>query len=57
MRYNVLKILARNKYISRVDITTEEGKSYLDIELFPAKTMKHIPQFRAISRPGQRLYI
>jgi len=57
IKSDILRILKKNKYI--VDFsTTEDGcKKNLVITLNDIKITKYLPNFKRISRPGQRIYV
>jgi len=57
IKSDILRILKKNKYI--VDFTTtEEGcKKNLVITLNDIKITKYLPNFKRVSKPGQRIYV
>lgn len=55
-RESVLKILAKNSFITKYTVTEEDNKKYLNIELSKLITKQDFT-VRRISKPGRRIYI
>jgi len=58
LKKDILHILKKNKYITDYELLENEGnKQSLSITLNNVRKTLHIPTFRRISRPGQRIYL
>lgn len=58
IKYDILKILKRNKYILDFGISEEpNNKNYIIVKLNNLKVTKYLPTFTRISKPGQRIYV
>lgn len=58
IKYDILKILKKNKYILDFEVSNEaNNKNYIIVKLNNIKITKYLPTFTRISKPGQRIYI
>ncbi|NDK09207.1 30S ribosomal protein S8 [Candidatus Gracilibacteria bacterium] len=58
IKQDILKILKKNKYITDYEVVELEGaKKELLVHLNNVRKTLVVPNFRRISRPGQRIYL
>jgi len=57
IKSDILRILKKNKYIVDFEMVEEGNKKYLVVSLNDIKITKYLPNFKRISRPGQRIYV
>lgn len=59
IKSDILRILKKNKYIVDFELSEdEEGpKKSLIVTLNDLKVTKYLPNFKRISKPGQRIYV
>ena len=57
IKSDILRILKKNKYIVDFETVEEDNKKSLVVTLNDIKITKYLPNFKRISKPGQRIYI
>ena len=57
IKSDILKILKKNKYVVDYEIVEENNKKSLVVTLNDIKITKYLPNFKRISKPGQRIYV
>jgi len=57
IKSDILKILKKNKYVVDYETVEEDNKKSLVVTLNDIKITKYLPNFKRISKPGQRIYI
>ena len=57
IKSDILRILKKNKYIIDFDTVEENGFKSIKVTLNNLKITKYLPNFKRISKPGQRIYI
>lgn len=57
IKSDILKILKKNKYIVDFEMVEEDNKKNLVVTLNDIKITKYLPNFKRISKPGQRIYV
>ena len=57
IKSDILRILKKNKYIVDFEMVEENDKKFLVVSLNDIRVTKYLPNFKRISRPGQRIYI
>src|SRR3989338_10100755 len=55
-KFNVAKILEKEKYVKLVKETSQSGRKYLVLELAYQNGRPAISQLKRVSRPSQRIY-
>ena|SRR3989338_2813821 len=55
-KFNLAKILEKEKYVKTVKETAKAGRKYLVLELAYSSGRPAISQLKRISRPSQRIY-
>lgn len=57
IKSDILKILKKNKYVIDYEEIEEDNKKSLVVTLNDIKITKYLPNFKRISKPGQRIYV
>ncbi len=57
IKSDILKILKKNKYVVDYEMVEDDNKKSLVVTLNDIKITKYLPNFKRISKPGQRIYI
>ena len=57
IKSDILKILKKNKYVVDFELSEEDEKKFIVVTLNDIKVTKYLPNFKRISKPGQRIYI
>ncbi|MCD5380827.1 30S ribosomal protein S8 [Candidatus Gracilibacteria bacterium] len=57
IKSDILKILKKNKYVVDFEMVEEDNKKNLVVTLNDIKITKYLPNFKRISKPGQRIYV
>ncbi len=57
IKSDILRILKKNKYIVEYNEQENDNKKDLVVALNDIKTTKYLPNFKRISKPGQRIYV
>ncbi len=57
IKSDILKILKKNKYVVDYETVEDDNKKSLVVTLNDIKITKYLPNFKRISKPGQRIYI
>lgn len=57
VKFNILKILEREKYLEKVSVKNEGNKPFFEIKLKYVDKKPAISELVRVSRPGQRVYI
>jgi small subunit ribosomal protein S8 len=57
IKSDILRILKKNKYIVNFETVEEDNKSFIIVTLNDVKVTKYLPNFKRISKPGQRIYV
>ncbi len=57
IKSDILRILKKNKYIVDFEVSEEDKKNFLVVTLNDMKVTKYLPNFKRISKPGQRIYV
>jgi len=57
IKSDILKILKKNKYVVDYEMVEEDNKKNLVVTLNDIKITKYLPNFKRISKPGQRIYV
>jgi len=57
IKSDILRILKKNKYIIDFETIEENGFKSIKVTLNNLKVTKYLPNFKRISKPGQRIYV
>jgi len=57
IKSDILRILKKNKYIIDYETIEIDGKQAIKVTLNNLKVTKYLPNFKRISKPGQRIYV
>jgi len=57
IKSDILRILKKNKYIVDFETVEDGGKKSIKVILNNLKITKYLPNFKRISKPGQRIYV
>ena len=57
IKWDILKILKKNKYVVDFELSEEDNKKNIIVTLNDIKITKYLPNFKRISKPGQRIYV
>jgi small subunit ribosomal protein S8 len=57
IKSDILRILKKNKYIIDFETVEENGFKFIKVTLNNLKITKYLPNFKRISKPGQRIYV
>jgi small subunit ribosomal protein S8 len=57
IKSDILRILKKNKYIIDFETIDDNSKKSIKVTLNNLKITKYLPNFKRISKPGQRIYV
>jgi small subunit ribosomal protein S8 len=57
IKETVARILAQNNFIGSVDVTEEDGRKLLIVNISSDGTPAKITEIKRLSRPGRRMYV